>query len=110
MLKANIKGKNLLYLKLEKIKEIILSLKLYNFDVKSHFEEFAKEYEKILPEKKLNIGENKAKDVGIITFNTFKEKIKTYIGDINAKVEITGEEPSQFVLKLFLKKIGFTWL
>ena len=47
MLKANIKEKNLLYLKLEKIKEIILSLKLYNFDVKSHFEEFAKEYEKI---------------------------------------------------------------
>ena len=52
MLKANIKGKNLLYLKLEKIKEIILSLKLYNFDVKSHFEDFAKEYENILPEKK----------------------------------------------------------
>ena len=110
MLKANIKGKNLLYLKLEKIKEIILSLKLYNFDVKSHFEEFAKEYEKILPEKKLNIGENKAKEVGIITFNYFKEKIKTYIGDINDKVEITGEKPSQFVLKLFLKTIGFTWL
>ena len=54
--------------------------------------------------------ENKTKDVGIITFNYFKEKIKTYIGDINDKVEITGEEPSQFVLKLFLKKIGFTWL
>ena len=108
-LKTNIKQKNLLYLKLEKIKDIILSLKLYNFDIKSHFEEFVNEYEIILPEKKIDIGGNKGKNVGIANFKSFIKYLKEYIGDINENVEITGQEPSGFVLKLFLQKIGLSW-
>ena len=108
-IKTNINEKNLHYLKLEKIRDIIISLKLYNFDIKSHFEEFIKEYEDIFPKKKLKIEENKGVDVSITNFDVFIKKVKTYIGDINEKVEITGEEPSQFVLKLFLQKIGLNW-
>ena len=96
-------------MKLEKIKDIILSLKLYNLDIKSHFEEFVKGYEIILPEKKVNIGENKGKNVGITNFKSFIKYLKEYFGDINKNVEITGQEPSGFVLKLFLEKIGLCW-
>ena len=109
ILKTNIKEENLLFLKLEKIKDIILSIKLYNFDIKTHFDEFVKEYEEILPEKKLCIENKKGVNAGITNFDTFVKTLKGYIGNINKNVELSREEPSQFVLKLFLEKIGLYW-
>ena len=107
--KKNILKKNLLLLQLEKIKTVIFSLKLYNFDTKTHFENFIQEYDETLPKKLLKISENERVDAGISNFNVFVEKIKAYIGDVDENVEITGKEPSQFLLNLFLKKIGLSW-
>ena len=107
--KKNILKKNLLLLQMEKIKTVIFSLKLYNFDTKTHFENFIQEYDETLPKKLLKISENERVDAGISNFNVFVEKIKAYIGDVDENVEITGKEPSQFLLSLFLKKIGLSW-
>jgi hypothetical protein len=107
--KKNILKNNLLFLKLEKINEVIFSLKLYNFDTKTHFEKFIQEYDDPLPKKLIKISENERVDAGISNFNVFVEKIKAYIGDVDENVEITGKEPSQFLLSLFLKKIGLSW-
>ena len=108
-LKNNIEQKTLLNLKLEKIKDIILSLKLYNFDIKTHFQNFAEENGESIPKKLLKTGEGKSSYAGIKNFNVFINKIKGYIGDSNQDVEITGREPSQFVLQLFLQKVGLNW-
>ena len=107
--KKNILKKNLLLLQMEKIKTVIFSLKLYNFDTKTHFENFIQEYDETLPKKLLKISENERVDAGISNFNVFMDKIKAYIGDVDENVEIIGKEPSQFLLSLFLKKIGLSW-
>ena len=61
-LKNSIEQKIILYLKLEKIKDIILSFKLYNFDIKTHFQNFAEENGEILPKKLLKTGEGKSSE------------------------------------------------
>ena len=63
----------------------------------------------ILPKKKLKTGEGKSSVAGITNFNAFVNKIKEYIGDAKENVEISGKEPSQFILQLFLKKVGLNW-
>ena len=108
-LKYNFEQKSLFYLKLEKLKEIIFLVKLYKFDIKTHFKDFVEENYEILPKKKLKRGEGKSSVAGITNFNVFINKIKEYIGDVKENVEISGKEPSQFILQLFLKKVGLNW-
>ena len=64
---------------------------------------------KFFQKKKLCSKNEKEVNAGITNFDVFAKTLKGYIGSINEKVEITGEEPSQFVLKLFLEKIGLSW-
>ena len=102
---------NLLYLKTEKIREIISSLKLYNFDIKTHYDNYVLKNRDNLPPKKVKkIDEKKKKVVeGIENFDNFINTLKEYIGDTKEQVEIIGREPSQFVFNLFLQKIGLNW-
>ena len=60
---------------MEKIKDIILSLELYTFDIKTHFEAFVKEYEEILPEKKLCSKNEKEVNAGITNFDVFTKTL-----------------------------------
>ena len=108
-LRDKILEKNLLCLKLKQIKNIISTLKLYNFDIKTHFKEFAENYIEELPQKKKKEGENVTSEKGIKNFNTFISKLKEYIGDLNEKVKITEKEPGEYILQLFLEKIGLNW-
>lgn len=108
-LQKKITEKNLLCLKLNKIHNIISAFKLYNFDIKNNFEEFILDNEEILPNKKIKTEEGNEANPGITSFKYFIENIKKYMGDINDKVELTGEEPNQFILNLFLEKIGLIW-
>ena len=108
-LEKNNMEKNLLSLKLEQLEEIILSYQLYNFNIYTHFNNFAENYEEILPNKKAKISETVSRNESIISFNNFIKKLKSYIGDANEKVLITNEEPGQFVFNLFLKQIGLNW-
>ena len=57
--------------------------------------------------KKKKLDENFAEELVITNFNFFTKKLNEYIGDVNEIVELTEDEPGEFVLKLFLKKIGF---
>ena len=95
-----------IFLKLEEIENVILAFKLYNFNIEEDFEKFAKNYEETLPTKKIKKTESETVIDGIINYNTFIEKLKHYIKDIDEKVVITNEEPGQFILNLFLEKIG----
>ena len=108
-LRDKILEKNLLCLKLKQIKNIISTLKLYNFDIKTHFKEFAENYIEELPQKKKKERENVTSERGIKNFNTFISKLKEYIGDLNEKVKITEKEPGEYILQLFLEKIGLNW-
>ena len=108
-LRDKILEKNLLCLKLKQIKNIISTLKLYNFDIKTHFKEFAENYIEELTQKKKKEGENVTSEKGIKNFNTFISKLKEYIGDLNEKVKITEKEPGEYILQLFLEKIGLNW-
>ena len=105
LLEKNIFEKNI-FLKLEEIENVILAFKLYNFNIEEDFEKFAKNYEETLPTKKIKKTENETVIDGIINYITFIEKLKHYIKDIDEKVIITNEEPAQFILNLFLEKIG----
>ena len=89
--------KELLYLKLKEIEKIIYTYKLYNFDIKFHFEKFAHNYE-----ENTNI---------IQDYKCFIQSLKDFIGKKNQNVEILGiePEPGKFVYKLFLNKIGLIW-
>ena len=78
----------ILFLKLEKMKNIFNELKVYHFNIEKYFKNFAEEQV-------------------ITNFNFFTKKLNEYIGDVNEIVELTEDEPGEFVLKLFLKKIGF---
>ena len=108
-LRDKILEKNLLCLKLKQIKNIISTLKLYNFDIKTHFKEFSENYIEELPQKKKKERENATSERGIKNFNTFISKLKEYIGDLNEKVKITEKEPGEYILQLFLEKIGLNW-
>ena len=110
-LEKEIMEKNLLYLKSEKIREIIFSLKLYNFDIETHYNDYVLKITKNSSSKKyLKINENEKKIVGgIENFDNFIATLKKYIGDTKEQVEIIGKEPSQFVFNLFLQKIGLNW-
>lgn len=107
--KNKINNQNLLLLKLKEIKKIITSYEFYNFDIKANFKQFADKYEFKLPKKKIKVEDNKAVDKNITNIQTFIETLKYYLGDINEKVELSGEEPGQFIFQLFLKKIGLSW-
>ena len=110
-LEKEIAEKNLLYLKSEKIREIIFSLKLYFFDIETHYNDYVLKNEDNLPPiKYLKINENEKQEVGgIENFGNFINILKKYIGDTKEQVEMIGREPSQFVFNLFLQKIGLNW-
>ena len=101
-------SKYLLYLKLKKMKNIFSELKKYRFNIQEYFNNFVEEHcKEYLPTKKKKISEKVVEEQVITNFNYFIERLKEYICDINEKVELTDNEPGEFVLKLFLEKIGF---
>lgn len=57
--------------------------------------------------KKKKISETEAEKQDITDINYFIKRLKEYIGNTNENVEITKEEPGEYVFKLFLEKIGF---
>ena len=98
----------LLFLKLKKMKNIFNELKMCHFIIDKYFKNFVdKQSKEYIPSKKKKIDENVVEEQVITNFNFFIKKLKEYIGDVNEKVELTEDEPGEFVLKLFLKKIGF---
>ena len=98
----------ILFLKLEKMKNIFNELKVYHFNIEKYFKNFAdKQCKEYIPSKKKKLDENFAEEQVITNFNFFTKKLNEYIGDVNEIVELTEDEPGEFVLKLFLKKIGF---
>ena len=109
-LEKNINEKNILYLKLDEIKNVILSFKLYNFGIAKDFANFVDNYEEILATKKIKKAENKEIAKGITNYKNFIEKLKYYIKELDEKVIIAQDEPSQFIFKLFLKKIGYDFI
>ena len=105
---GKIKMKFLLYLKLQKLKDIIDKLKIYHFDIQQYFKTFADNYDcENHPIKKKKISAIEAEKQDITNMNYFIKRLKEYIGDVNENVEITKGEPGEFVFKLFLEKIGF---
>ena len=103
-----IENEYLLFLKLEKVKNIFNELKINHFNIEKYFKNFVdKQSKEYIPSKKKKIDENVVEEQVITNFNYFIKKVNEYIGDINEKVELTDDEPGEFVLKLFLKKIGF---
>ena len=108
-IKNKINNYNLLLLKLEEIRKIIFSYKLYNFDIKAHFKEFSDNYEIIQPIKKKKVSEKEIVKQNITDFQIFQQKLKNYLGNIDENIELFYEEPGQFVFQLFLEKIGLIW-
>ena len=103
-----IENKYLLYLKLKKMKNIFNELKKYRFNIQEYFNDFvAEQFKEYLPNKKKKISEKVVEEQVITNYNYFIKRLKEYICDINEKVELTEDEPEEFVLKLFLEKIGF---
>ena len=103
-----IENKYLLYLKLKKMKNIFNELKKYRFNIQEYFNNFVAEHcKEYLPIKKKKISENVVEEQVITNFDYFIKRLKEYICDINENVELTEDEPGEFVLKLFLEKIGF---
>ena len=103
-----IENEYLLFLKLEKVKNIFNELKINHFNIEKYFKNFVdKQSKEYIPSKKKKIDENVVEEQVITNFNYFIKKVNEYIGNINEKVELTDDEPGEFVLKLFLKKIGF---
>lgn len=107
--KSEIKNKYLQFLKLKETRGVVAELSIYNFNIKEHFKEFVDNYEGKLPQKKKKITGNISEEESITKFETFIKRLKGYLGNINENVKITGEEPGQFVFKLFLDKIGLNW-
>ena len=106
LLKKKLKQKNLLYLKLIKIQKIISTFKLYSFDIKKDFENFVLKNQEFLPKKKSKQEKGNEVVQSISNFEYFINKIKEYAGNTEDTVELSGEEPNQFVFNLFLEKIG----
>ena len=103
-----IKNKYLLFLKLKKIKNFLNELKIYHFNIQEYFKNFVDKYSKeYIPSKKKKISKNIVEEQVITNFNFFLQRLKEYISDINETVELTDDEPEEFVFKLFLEKIGF---
>ena len=101
-------SKYLLYLKLKKMKNIFSELKKYRFNIQEYFNNFvAEQFKEYLPTKKKKISEKVVEEQVITNYNYFIKRLKEYICDINEKVELTEDEPEEFVLKSFLEKIGF---
>ena len=103
-----IENKYLLCLKLIKMKNIFNELKKYRFNMQEYFNNFvAEQFKEYLPNKKKKISEKVVEEQVITNYNYFVKRLKEYIFDINEKVELTEDEPEEFVLKSFLEKIGF---
>ena len=108
-LRKNIKEKHLIYLKLDQLNDIISTIKLFTFNIKDHFDEFEINNSQFLPKKKNKGKYGEAIEKTITIFDNFINSLKKYIGDLNEKVEISSEDPGEFVFRLFLSKIGLSW-
>ena len=104
----NTKSLKLNYYKLGKIIEIINELNTFQLSIKDHFKHFFEFNENPLPKKKIQIGKDRGK-VKEFTIDIFIEKLKKYIGDVEEKVDFYSEEPDDFILRLFLYKIGLNF-
>ena len=108
-LKKKLNEKYLLYLKLNQIHKIIATFKLYRFDIKNDFDAYVLNNQEFIPNKKKKIENGKEVILDITNFDYFIKRTKEYLGNINDKVELLGEEPNQFIFNLFLEKIGLNW-
>ena len=101
----DIKSQKLISYKLDKIIEIINDLKLYNFNIKEHFNNFMEENLDKLPSKIKIIDKDNIEKINF-TFKDFIEKLKGYLGNSQEKVEMFSEDPNEFMFRLFRLKIG----
>ena len=92
---------NLKCLKIKYIKDIIKELKIYNFDLKEHFNK--NNIEIYFPKTKKD-NDNPKKNA--ISFEDFINEIKKYIGNIDDKINIDFPEPTDLILQLFLNQAG----